>query len=353
MFRVVFPEATAELIPSAAVCVKLVLTNGRTGEEIAERFVVPERPTAAIEGIVVGTRCIATAAAYPDGDAEGVPQATGSAEVTVPPLADGPGRLVIDMTSTIDRVDITPSDVTIPFQSQQQFIATPLDADGDVVLTGNTWEWACGEENIASVDGTGLVRSGGSLVPAGAPAWIGSQGEGAGQFVWPQDVAVGPAGHVYVVDSGRGRLIKFDAAGNFIQEWGSSGDGPDELETPWAIAVDGDGSTYVADEAIKRFRRNGDHVRTIYGPKEGEQMDGLFYPADVAVDSSGNIIACTALNTRLHVFDAEGTPIQILGRPGDEVEFRSLYGLDIGPDDCLYMVDIWLARVFVFEPILD
>ncbi|MFN2138372.1 MAG: flippase activity-associated protein Agl23, partial [Candidatus Promineifilaceae bacterium] len=71
-------------------------------------------------------------------------------------------------------------------------------------------------------------------------------GTAAGQLATPRNMAVGPDGSIYVLDSGNHRLQVFDASGQFVKEWGSFGSEPGQFNEPWGIAVD-DENVYVAD----------------------------------------------------------------------------------------------------------
>lgn len=54
-------------------------------------------------------------------------------------------------------------------------------------------------------------------------------------------------GDVYVSDIGNARVQKFDSAGTFLTQWGSSGTGPGQFTEPAGLAVDAAGKVYVAD----------------------------------------------------------------------------------------------------------
>ena len=109
-------------------------------------------------------------------------------------------------------------------------------------------------------------------------------------FNGPTDVAVAPGGEFYVADGyGNSRVAKFSADGKFLLDWGRKGDGPGEFDIPHGIALDAQGRVYVADRS----------------------------------------------NARIQVFDGDGKFLyqwksEELGRP---------WGLDIGSDGCLYVVD--------------
>ena len=48
-------------------------------------------------------------------------------------------------------------------------------------------------------------------------------------------------------DIGNARVQKFDSAGTFLTQWGSSGTGPGQFTEPAGLAVDAAGKVYVAD----------------------------------------------------------------------------------------------------------
>ncbi len=75
----------------------------------------------------------------------------------------------------------------------------------------------------------------------------GKMGSGLGEFLYPNDVAVGPKGDVFVADNYNHRVQHFTAEGSFVSAWGNDGLGPGEFHYPAGIAVAADGTVYVAD----------------------------------------------------------------------------------------------------------
>ena len=85
------------------------------------------------------------------------------------------------------------------------------------------------------------------------------------------------------------RVVKFDAAGRYVFEWGTKGSGPGQFNLPHAIAV------YV----------------------------------------SGRILVCDRSNARLQVFDVAGKYLTerkgpAIGRP---------YGVGVGVDGHIFIID--------------
>jgi DNA-binding beta-propeller fold protein YncE len=84
---------------------------------------------------------------------------------------------------------------------------------------------------------------------------------GSGQLNTPYDAAVDGGGNLWVVD--QDRVAKFDASGNLIGQFGSSGSGNGQLSSPFGIAIDANGNIWVADNnnnRVQKFDANGNFL---------------------------------------------------------------------------------------------
>jgi sugar lactone lactonase YvrE len=175
-----------------------------------------------------------------------------------------------------------------------------VDAEGNVWVT----------DFVANADQTKghqvhkFSPNGELLMSLGTP---GKAGSGPNQFNQPNDVITAPDGSIFVADghSGQGmitmaaiqegiesgataRILKFDAGGKLIKEWGRLGVRHGEFRTPHALAFDSMGRLWVADRGnhrIEIFDQEGNYLdsRYLYG-----RISGLFISADdtvYAIDS--------------------------------------------------------------------
>ena len=132
---------------------------------------------------------------------------------------------------------------------------------------------------------------------------IGTKGTGHGQLEEPNGIAVDGAGNIYVAEIGHNhRVQKLAPDGTFIAEWTPG------LYGPRRIAIGPDGSVYVVDSGrnrIVKFSPNG-QVLTTWG-SEGNS-DGQFKGfSSVAVDPINNkVYVADSLNSRIQVFDSDG-----------------------------------------------
>jgi sugar lactone lactonase YvrE len=101
---------------------------------------------------------------------------------------------------------------------------------------------------------------GGATCPYYVSSAVGQRAEGILRF--PQAVAIGPDGSVYVADQGSHVVQVFGPDGAFRREVGIAGSKPGQLGAVGAIAVAGDGSLFVADGSnrIDRFDGNGNLI---------------------------------------------------------------------------------------------
>ena len=143
----------------------------------------------------------------------------------------------------------------------------------------------------------------------------GSYGGGHGQFGPIGGLAADAAGNVYVVDSSHNRIEKFDSSGDFIASWGHSGSAPGEFrffssQDPTkppggGIAVAG-GYVYVADSGNNRIQRfNLEGGEAIAWGTKGAGPGQFAYPRGLAANSSEVLVADDD-NHRIEKFDPGG-----------------------------------------------
>jgi len=84
----------------------------------------------------------------------------------------------------------------------------------------------------------------------------GSKGSGNSEFCHMEHIAIDKYDNVYVTDpqsdpgcSQQPRVLKSDPQGNFITKWGSYGEGDGEFVDPEHLAVDSEGRVYVSDRS--------------------------------------------------------------------------------------------------------
>jgi streptogramin lyase len=195
--------------------------------------------------------------------------------------------------------------------------------------------------------------SGGRLIAA----W-GSSGAGNGQFRGPTSVATDSHGSVYVVEASlcegqdcpppNDRVQKFDAEGNFIAKWGTSGSGRGEFDSPHGIAVDSEDNVYVADAGnarIQKFDIDG-HFLTEWGVWGWAENGTFAYPWAVATDPGNSVYVADRDCPRVQKFDPNGRFLDKWGRAGSgEGQFLYPTGVATDSQSAVYVSDAVNNRV--------
>ncbi|HID86420.1 MAG TPA: TIGR03663 family protein, partial [Anaerolineae bacterium] len=219
------------------------------------------------------------------------------------------------------------------------------------------WAYGAAAPELAAVEDEYEKRR---LQVASLAAW-GMQGSGPGQMVNPKDLALDAEGNIYVVDSGNHRVVKFDAAGNFLTQWGGQGSGPGQFkDDPWGIGVDSErGWVYVADtwnHRIQKFDLEGNVIAQwgtfvdTGGMATGEA--GKFWgPRDIAIDAEGNLYVTDTGNKRVQKFTPDGEFLGQWGGAGFAPgQFSEPVGIAISPvSGDIFVADTWNRRIQRFD----
>ena len=128
----------------------------------------------------------------------------------------------------------------------------------------------------------------------------GVAGSGENAFNQPSDMLVAPDGSIFVVDghqsNGNNRVVKFNAQGEYLMEWGGTGKEDGQFRDPHALAMDSQGRLFVGDRANSRvqiFTQDGEHLATWtqFGRPSGLFIDqnDILYSADSESTNSGGM----------------------------------------------------------------
>ena len=148
----------------------------------------------------------------------------------------------------------------------------------------------------------------------------------------PNGVTLDSAGNLYIADSSNHRVRKVDASGDISTiagtgTFGFSGDGGTataaQLNFPAEVVVDSAGNLYITDQNNHRVRRvdtSGD-ISTVAGTGTGGfSSDGgpasaaqLNFPSKVVLDSAGNLYIADSNNHRIRKVDASGDISTVAG----------------------------------------
>lgn len=161
-----------------------------------------------------------------------------------------------------------------------------------------------------------------------------------GQLEKPVNLAIDEAGTRYVADTGRRRIMVYDAQNRYVTAFGK----PDEW-SPTDVVLAGD-EMYVTDRdqgnVVVLDRSSGEELR---------RFGRLFLPTNLEVDPDDNVYVTDTGNARVLKFDPEGEVLQQFGSLGRRLgQFVRPKGVAVDRDGRLYVADAAFHNVQVFAP---
>jgi uncharacterized protein (TIGR03437 family) len=189
---------------------------------------------------------------------------------------------------------------------------------------------------------------------------------------FPADLTVDSSGHLFISDSGNGRVRRVDPDGN-IRTVAGTGGFPREsasgvpaagavLRSPAAVAVDISGNVFFSDLSSNHVHEvtAGGQLLTVAGldsPPAGEDpacytasgKDVLSKPGGLAVDNAGNLYIADTGNHRILRRTPDGTITTIAERPA----IVSPTSLAVDPAGDLYFIDQFTLRRLRSEGSID
>jgi DNA-binding beta-propeller fold protein YncE len=167
-------------------------------------------------------------------------------------------------------------------------------------------------------------------------------------FAEPNDVAIGPAGEIYVVQGHGGKgeqhVLKFDRDGNFIKLWGKRGAGPGEFDVPHSVALDAQGLVYVADRGNQRiqvFDAEGNFIRESKHPGT---------PCGLHITADGTIYMAHGHAGQILKLDLNGKVLGVAGSQGKGLgQFGEAHFITLSQRGEIYVADTlnWRVQKYV------
>ncbi|MFQ5615719.1 MAG: glycosyltransferase family 39 protein [Anaerolineales bacterium] len=196
----------------------------------------------------------------------------------------------------------------------------------------------------------------GKGIPLAPDFSFGVSGGEPGQFNHPRGLAVAPDGSIYVADSENHRIQHLAPDGGVLHVWGSFADilqgeaPPGAFNKPWDVAVGPDGSVYVVDtwnHRIQKFTAGGEFIRMWGYSGRAEAPEAFWGPRGIIADENGFVYVTDTGNKRIVIFDEDGNFVSELGSVGFAPgQFDEPVGLALDPGTGrLFIADTWNQRM--------
>ena len=162
------------------------------------------------------------------------------------------------------------------------------------------------------------------------------------------------AGNIFVADgAGNSRIAKFDKSGNYIKSWGFKGTEPGQFNTPHSIATDAQGNVYVADRGNSRiqvFDNNGTFK---------SQYSNVGRPGAICISPGSHQYLYVANSTgemdvdEIYRMELDGRILGKLGRAGKlPKEFNIAHAIDCRTPNELFVAETsnWRVQKLTLHP---
>ena len=170
---------------------------------------------------------------------------------------------------------------------------------------------------------------------------------GPGNLKKPVNVAVDKDGNLYVADTVRLKVLKYDPDGNFLRSYGELYD-----LKPVDVGVYED-KLYVLDFSksdIKVFDTNSGDLIESLGQGAENPEDNLSLPTNLAIDGDGNLFVSNITTGKIVKLDRDGHVLESFGELGDAYgQFSRPKGLAVDEQGRLYVVDTAYQNVQMFN----
>jgi DNA-binding beta-propeller fold protein YncE len=206
-----------------------------------------------------------------------------------------------------------------------------LGVELNLPLPGGTTREAA-VQGVRAVAATPLIR-------------VGAQAPASSELTF---LAIEPSGNLLVADRQRQSVLRFDASGHLLAEWGPRLSEDVAIDEPAGIATDGE-TVYVLDRGRPRLLvldMNGALRDTISLESLGTYgLNGL------ALDEHGNVYAADTGRNRILVFSPQGTLLRQIGGSGSNLgQFTQPMALAFAPDGGYVVADWENSRIQRFDP---
>ncbi len=172
-----------------------------------------------------------------------------------------------------------------------------------------------------------------------------------GSFHNPRGISVDPVGSIYVADTGRDLLFRFNSSGDSTGEVGGYGWGDFQFDKPYDVCATNGIEIYVADynnNRIERFDRTLANVATLSTDQSNDDSKRFGYPSGVAVSRLGDLFICDDENVRIVKVNTFSTVERTFGGYGEGAGSLTMpRQVAIGPRDEVYVSD--KGRVAVYD----
>jgi sugar lactone lactonase YvrE len=183
--------------------------------------------------------------------------------------------------------------------------------------------------------------------------------DGEGQFRVPLNIAVDADGTRYVADAGRGQVLIYTDAGEYVGGIGKRavsaiGTNPAVMEMKPTDVLVTSNRLYVTDtkgHAVRVYDKESRKLQFAFPRGATNDASRLFQPMNLAIDTQGRIYVSDTGAFRVKQYDANGRYLRAFGGVGDRPgQFALPKGVAVDREGRVYVVDAKSQVIQIFDP---
>lgn len=169
----------------------------------------------------------------------------------------------------------------------------------------------------------------------------------------PQALAINNEGHLFIVDTGNNRIVKFDRAGKVILTVGGFGWESEQFDRPLDVTAKTGLDVFVADynnERIERYDKELNYLSSFTSNQTLAENLKFGFPTGIDISKHGELFICDNENNRILKVDAFGNPALSFGDFNwGAGQLQAPVKIEISRDDKIYVSDKKAAQIVVFD----
>lgn len=172
-------------------------------------------------------------------------------------------------------------------------------------------------------------------------------------LVEPQALAIDAEGHLFVVDTGNNRIIKFQANGDYIYAVGGFGWENEEFDRPLDLTVKTGLDIFIADyhnERICRYDINLNYISSFQADETTANALQFGFPSSVDISRHGELFISDNENDRILKLNLNGEPNITFGDFNwGEGQLELPFKIEISQKDLVYVSDRGRDEIVIFD----
>jgi DNA-binding beta-propeller fold protein YncE len=177
-----------------------------------------------------------------------------------------------------------------------------------------------------------------------------------GKFVSITAIDLDPEGNLFILDSGRNRILKYSDDNQLLKEIGGFGNSQDRFNDPTDLDAHLTLNVFVSDYNNNRIVRFDSHLNYLSDFNIDDfniSYDNPFYfemPLSVAVNNQYDIFVLEDLNKRVVKFDRFNQPSATFGKASENLgQLLGPQQINIGPKNEIYVSDPLSKSIIIFD----